>query len=65
MSNINVEEKQTHITMWKESGLSKMDYCKQAGISSNFELSFGLLWYSFPFHILKTFLPCLIAASWV
>lgn len=33
MSISNPEEKQTHITLWKESGLNKLEYCKQAGIS--------------------------------
>lgn len=33
MASISSEEKQTHITLWKESGLNKMEYCKQSGIS--------------------------------
>ncbi len=33
MSNISPEEKQTHISLWKESGLNKMKYCEQAKIS--------------------------------
>jgi len=35
MSNISPEEKQTHISLWKESGLNKMKYCEQAMIISD------------------------------
>ena len=32
-SNYTMDEKQTHVELWEESGLSKQKYCDESGIT--------------------------------